>query len=461
MERFNILYNKTIKLLLVALLCVMLTIITIFVFPPSYADGVDEIPLISTTPTTFYEGTYIISNKSVSGYYLQYFDSANDAPVYVCLVADGDYYSPCFFTLSSNEGKYGTVYYRDAGAYGGWSNYRLPINNTLGDYLYVTLTALHIASANVSTATIPYFDTVSDAISALEASNIFSAERTITIQPGYVAYIETYGGTLDIIAQFPNLSRLSRPLWENSVQIAFGVYAPAPGHSFTFTSNFGSSIDWLIPASAPTNLLGQSKIGGRQYNAGLPDNGSSVAIYNPAYSGLSSNTNDYGRAIKAPTLTVTISNCVFVEWFKLRTDATISVQSGPAIIANSDDNYTSSVIYLPVEGEGDTVVTDADCYYYNGSTNTSSAGVTMNAGGSNYGTDDIVEDANNMLDNFEEKVTSLLSSPIRHITNLVNNATAFFTEIIHFFDWLPDEVRSVIISCLALIPVIGFIKLLF
>lgn len=321
-----------------------------------------------------------------------------------------------------------------------------------------TASFLRVFSNGGATSTYTITNLIIDGESVGE-SPTFSAPRTITIQPGYVAYIETDGGTLDITAQFPNYSRLWRPLWDSAVQIAFGVFYPSAG--FTFTDNYGSTIDWLIPASAPTNLLGQSKIGARSYTAGLPDNGSNVAIYNPAYSGVSSNSNSYGRALKAPTLTVTISNCVWVRWYELRTSATISPASGSAISAGSDDNYTSSVNYYPTEEESDSVVTDADTFYFNSTNNTTSAGVTMNSGGSNYGTDDTVEDANNLLNNLEEKITSLLSAPINHITNLINNATAFFAEIIHFFDWLPPEVRSVIVSCLALIPVIGFIKLLF
>ena len=304
--------NKTIKYLFITILSITVLIVSFFVFPPVYADN--SITVISVD---YYSSDQNASSIRSNG--ILAFNTSGNSDNY------NDVYALAYSLTESITGTQGvyfvynnSVYFAHVPQYNsqdvflpirlrtsyGSGNSVFPSNqaaqssyNSTYDLGVVHSTPYLSSNAQITSYNLPLYSSLDDALS--EASEALSGgssqdsfDRTITIKPGYVAYIQTDGGTLSLTATFPVYSNFVRPLWNDKVRIAFGGYY-SPSSSTVFNDSFGSSIDWLKPAEAPTNILGQTKIGGRVYNAGLPDNGSCVVIYNPAYY-LSGRTVDYG-----------------------------------------------------------------------------------------------------------------------------------------------------------------------
>lgn len=452
---FNNFLNKSIYILLAVLLCIAIFIGSFFFNPFSFADD----SLVSVLPV--YSGsidnTALISNGVLVGSYItnRYYLSNNSSdPTYI------------FYSLADNKvvvfsASNCSIYYNTSS-----SNYTSVSlsdrSTTYNGYKYSFAPLSNLPISSWDSLLLNQFSDIQTGIdSILSSVSSVSYDRTITIKPGYVAYVETDGGTLDLTATFPILSNFSRPLWNDHVRIAFGGYY-APSSGTIFNDSFGSSIDWLKPASAPTNILGKTYIGGRSFDAGLPSDGSSVVIYNPAYMGFNNVDPSNHNGQTGPTLTAHFSNVVFVQQFPLRTSSTFDSSAGWVLDAGSPDNYDDSFIYSPSDSDASTIVSDTDYYYYDRSDDTTSSAISLPNGGYNTDVDNTatVEDGNRTIRGLLNTIIEFLSAPIAHIQNLFNSGSSFMTWLSQLFTWLPEPVSAVITSALIVLIVIGVIKFL-
>lgn len=277
-----------------------------------------------------------------------------------------------------------------------------------------------------------------------------SFHRIVTIQPGYVAYIETDGGTLDLRAQFSVKSNIVRPFWRDGVRIKFGgEYTPESG--MIFDSSFGNSIDWLKSAQGQ-DLFGATNLGGKQFNAGLPDDGSCVVIYNPAFMPIA-NTLLSSSSTIGPTLTAEFSNVVSVQKYALR-DNMVFDGDNTGFKSESTDDYNTPYVYIPNSSETSIKVSDDDYIIVDRANNTTTPAITIPA------LPDNSVDSGNFLENAVRSIQNLLSAPIEHIQNLYNAGVSFFQYLSSFWSWIPVEITSIIVSALIVLIVIGVIKVL-
>lgn len=87
---------------------------------------------------------------------------------------------------------------------------------------------------------------------------------------------------------------------------------------------------------------------------------------------------------------------------------------------------------------------------------TTSPAISVPSGGNNL----MPEQDDGGIDGFIEKILNLFTAPIRYIQNLVDSGSSFMAWISQLWYWLPPEVGVIIGSALAVIVVIGAIKLL-
>lgn len=452
---FNNFLNKSIYILLAVLLCIAIFIGSFFFNPFSFAEPLSSFLSGSYLSFDDSSNTLVLSNTSNQVCYLYSTDSVTYSSITFNFSYSYSSSTSPTVRLFSNQQPLGTKTF----SFKGSNSYSFTFEFTPNDSS--NYFGFYSDSYN-SNSTIVFDSIIVDDINILSSSSSSSSfDRTITIKPGYVAYVETDGGTLDLTATFPILSNFSRPLWNDHVRIAFGGYY-APSSGTIFNDSFGSSIDWLKPASAPTNILGKTYIGGRSFDAGLPSDGSSVVIYNPAYMGFNNVDPSNHNGQTGPTLTAHFSNAVFVQQFPLRTSSTFDSSAGWVLDAGSPDNYDDSYIYSPSETDSSTIVSDTDYYFYDRSNDTTSSAISLPNGGYNTDVDNssTVEDGNRTIRGLLNTIIEFLSAPIAHIQNLFNSGSSFMTWLSQLFTWLPEPVSAVITSALIVLIVIGVIKFL-
>lgn len=468
MNTFDRFLNTTIKTLLVVILCIMLTIGLMFALPVYAEDSqsIYKLEYISPTPSPYYNTLNEASYAMYSNRYLSAFKTSAGQDIdfylfhvgnyiYICCSSDIDLDFSSNTALAQVYTKFDTSVLFTGNTAGFVSQYGLyVVSYEYSSFPYYTFYCPTYSSASEG------YQAVADAIAS---SGTVAFDRTITIKPGYVAYVRTAGGTLDLVAQFHEYSKWSRPLWDNDVRISFsGGLVPTSGT--VFNTGFGSPVDWLKVASAPSNALGQTMVGGRFYDSGLPDAGENkcVVIYNPTYNNAGSiigrGTIDFG-----PTITAHFSNLVDVSQYKLRSDATVSYASGASIVSGSPDDYNLVYSYIPSDNDPSTVITDSDYRLLDLSSNTSGPAIDMNNGGynGNSGTNpDTPEQTENGILGLLSRILQFLATPISHIINLFNAGGNLMAWLGQLWTWLPTDVGLVIVDALIVLVVIGAIKFL-
>lgn len=419
-------------------ICIILNLI-VYV-PYSFAEtySFSEQPISNTDYTYIYSNTndtYLIPNNITNGEYYAFIGYINGLyNVYIC---SKNNFENSIFTLkvgnnstSSSTPSYSSsydIYYTSIQRRVNYSEYfRLPVFTSLNEA----------------------FESVNEYIN--HGTTYESFHRIITIQPGYVAYIETNGGTLDLRAQFSVKSNIVRPFWRDGVRIKFGgEYTPESG--MIFDSSFGNSIDWLKSAQGQ-NFLGFTNYGGKQFEAGLPNDGSCVVIYNPAFMPIDNSVGSDSGTI-GPVLTAEFSNVVSVQKYPLRDNMIIDgINSG--FKSDSTDDYNTSYVYIPNTSESSIKVSDNDYVIVDRANNTTSPAITIPA------LPDNSVDSGNFLENAVRSIQNLLSAPIEHIQNLYNAGVSFFQYLSSFWSWIPVEITSIIVSAVIVLIVIGVIKVL-
>ena len=287
-----------------------------------------------------------------------------------------------------------------------------------------------------------FFDAVNTYLEGSSGSGSWSGSATVSVEAGCVAYILVDGGTASLTTTFPELSKLSRPLWTSGSTYSFENDLPSSGKVFSSTS--GTLIDWLIPAGAKTDLLG------RTYQAGRPlsdlPSGQYLVVYNPVYRGYNNN----GVGIMSPTIYVHLSNYGAVRQFRLTAS-----YNGGLIESTSEDGYTS---WFDSIGEEELDANGNPIYVEHKTDGTTSTAISIPAGGGNI----IVDNSNsdNSIGGLIQNILNLLSAPIKYIQNLYTSAVEFFNYLSSLWSWLPPEVTTIIGSALAVLVVIGVVKFL-
>lgn len=317
---------------------------------------------------------------------------------------------------------------------------------------YFATTSRNKANGNTELSSwIEPYASVDDAVSALaygiefgfeDEGSFWSGSATVSVEAGCVAYILVDGGTATLTTTFPELSKLSRPLWTSGSTYSFENDLPSSGKVFSSTS--GTLIDWLIPASAKTDLLGRSYQGGRPLSD-LPS-GQYLVVYNPVYRGY----DDKGVGIMSPTIYVSLSNYGAVRQFRLTAS-----YNGGLIESTSDDGYSSwfdSIGEEELDANGNPIYVE---HLANGTTQTA---ISIPAGGGNIVING--DNADNSIGGLLDRLLSLLTAPIKYIERLYNSAIQFFDYLSSLWGWLPVEVTSIIGAALAVLVVIGVVKFL-
>lgn len=254
---------------------------------------------------------------------------------------------------------------------------------------------------------------------------------TINVPVNNIAYIGFANGTADIsiytgggnnVVYSPHVSNAS--YWFSDTLPSGSNYASlSSGTKFIFTGR-GDRTIWLGYYYAGTTL----ELEGVRY----------LVIYNPYNA-----TNDFNF-----NLTVSVSDYVSCVQYPLLTNIGFNgLQSTYSdnsyfVALDTSDNTSPEYLQYDVDSQGNT---------------TTSPAISVPQGGNNI----IVNDnEDGGIDNFIEKILNLFTAPIRYIQNLVDSGSSFMAWISQLWYWLPPEVGVIIGSALAVIVVIGAIKLL-
>lgn len=427
-----------------AIMLCLLFLLSSFSF--SFADDV-EFPALTLQPTNSVDYAYEYSTNSDASYKYKiviYGTTTDDYSMSMFAVSgtDSGVYIVCDSTFSGV--KY--LRYTNNSSVGSVQNLNFVQKEAYPDIYYHTVNGATYNSSHVYN--IPVFETLEDGLSAFSdflsssSGSFWSGSATVSVEAGCVAYILVDGGTATLTTTFPELSKLSRPLWTSGSTYSFENDLPSSGKVFSSTS--GTLIDWLIPASAKTDLLGRSYLGGRPLSD-LPS-GQFLVVYNPVYRGY----DDKGVGIMSPTIYVSLSNYGAVRQFRLTAS-----YNGGLIESSSDDGYSSwfdSIGEEELDANGNPIYIE---HLANGTTQTA---ISIPAGGGNIVING--DNADNSIGGLLDRLLSLLTAPIKYIERLYNSAIQFFDYLSSLWGWLPVEVTSIIGAALAVLVVIGVVKFL-
>lgn len=411
-------------------------------FTFSFADSLVELPIYSSGMSA---DNGILLNQSGSSNNTSYASTKDDTFLFFLPNSNSPdtYYTIGMICSGSGISAYSNTYYNNS--WHSWTS--INTNNQQYDsefgFYFLTLGAAQISIVNSS---IPYYTTSKAAIEAtfnsLTGGGSWSGSATVSVEAGCVAYILVDGGTATLSTTFPELSKLSRPLWTSGSTYSFENDLPSSGK--VFSSSSGTLIDWLIPASAKTDLLGRSYQGGRPLSD-LPS-GQYLVVYNPVYRGY----DDKGVGIMSPTIYVSLSNYGAVRQYRLTAS-----YNGGLIESTSDDGYSS---WFDSIGEEELDANGNPLYIEHLANGTTQTAISIPSGGGNIVING--DNADNSIGGLLERLLSLLTAPIKYIERLYNSAVQFFDYLSSLWGWLPVEVTSIIGAALAVLVVIGVVKFL-
>lgn len=449
MNKIDIMLNKTIKYLSITIICIMLIIASIFIFPCSFADTVEFLE-ISTTED-------FISNPTIN-YSEVYYTASVD--IYPVSDVEGVF---CFMVSSpSGSNTKHTLYYESSrefryNQYNGSIWQLTTATATLketGYYEYVTSVYSGPNYGSKTFHNINEFETYQDGIDALSTylsgnANIDVGYKTVVCEPGYAVYILTNGGSAELTTTFSTYNNIFTGGWGRSTTQRIGISETrVPSSGYVFGANTGTLIPWTKLTTADTNKLGQTKVGHFIYN-NCPDNGSYLVIYNPAYGyddDITSNINN--------SIYIEVTNFVGANKFALKSQLALNGE----VESSSPNNYTE----FYTTGTGDDIVGDGNTltWYPATSEDTDTTESITVFPDTPYNDTSSVPDNGTKIGQLVERIVDLLSAPIEHIQRLYNSAISFFTALSNLWIWLPPEVVAIISAALIVLVVIGAIKFL-
>ena len=287
----------------------------------------------------------------------------------------------------------------------------------------------------------PVFTSIDDGISAVRAFINSQGVGTVGqfyIPAGYACYMGSSGGYISLNFHYSGDKNYMFATDNFPMNIRLGSASSLPSSSIVFNQNFGQALTFT--AVRPFNILGQSRSG--YYR--LADvrsflNGNSyVVIYNPLY-------DNKGNA--NPSLLVNSNQTVTCFLYPLSSTGVDSNQQGEL---SDTDFYMANNL-----GQSDTV--NFDHYYVdvNSGDIVSDSAISIPIGGNTS-----LDDPDDNLDSFMDKIISIFTAPVRHIQRLFASGTSFMSWLQNLYLWFPEEVRGVLSSALVVLVVVGAVKLL-
>lgn len=288
-------------------------------------------------------------------------------------------------------------------------------------------------------------------------SNIANTS-SIVLNAGNLLFLEVDDtNSLSFTAEtsFARYSSLFGAPWSDDNRYYFWTNSlPSSGDTFDF-SNGGISFDWL--KLNPTDLLGRTKYGYSSLDFSGSSSGSYLVIVNPylqsqgSTSGLTGSNTIINNAITVYNLTGVskvytyavseqlvmyngspiVQNFSTVDYSNVYTGE-VSPSGGAIVLTNSD----GAVVSTPVGGTGQ-IVSVPDQYV------------------------EAINSSNAYIANGFENLASLLDVPRRFIGSIITPFNNFFSLFSGFFDWMPEEISTVWKSSVAILPVVGLVKMFF
>lgn len=443
--------KRIVNILLVTALCFSIIGGTIFVQPVFANSNTPEVPYLNTTNPSRTDlennGLLLFSGSYSNNIYTVYIGKIDEnLPVYSGLrVFDNRVYG--LIAFSSTQGSPYPIYYKNMDN----SVYRVSGSTQI----YTSIEGNEYRVFSFSIGNVPDnefiyepFSTIQDFVDSIEISDssVISYENYVYIEPGYILFAVTEGGTLDLETTMPvnnSLNIVGVP-WDSTSRIAFGVNRPTSGTQYN-TDNFGSRINWRKAPNGNSNFIGLQKEAVAHYED-LPSDGSFVAIMNPAY---------YGDSVVNPSVNGYIrakfSNGGAYVKYSMKTNLTLGLGGIMEPVITSDNGWSDGAIAIPTTNGA---ILDNDYIYEN----TSKPAVSFDDGGQNS-----LEDSNDDVQGIGgllNRIIKFLSSPIEHIQNLFNAGSTFFGFLSSLWSWIPPEISSILVSAVIVLLVIGVIKVL-
>lgn len=258
----------------------------------------------------------------------------------------------------------------------------------------------------------------------------YNSNVTIEVKSNYVAFIGFANGSATLNMYTGGGNDVFYPPFVSNASYWFADSLPTgtsfardtSGDKIIFRTGIGKRTSWLGYYQVQTTM----ELDGVRY----------LVIYNPY-----NRTNEFNYSIFA-----TIENYVSCVQYPLNTTIGFSglesVFSDSNFFVAQETEDNSEPEYLEYQEDS------------NGNVTTSPA-ISLPAGGNN-----IIPESDGGIDGFIESILSIFTAPIRYIQNLVDSGSNFMAWISQLWYWLPPEVGVIIGSALAVIVVIGAIKLL-
>lgn len=449
MKNFDFYLNKAIKILLVINICILLTILSFFFAPSSFA--LDNLCII---PDVFSGG--VSTSENINTWYSQGdrfmpifrvdtdYSISNGFNFYFCVVK----------TDSSNT--YNLLYACDSATYNNitvpnsnvitaqlWdSNFAYCNKNQLSNYdsssgLYYYLDPTSRGFGNNSIFYCYVASSLSDGLNYISLNSSSSSLPNydgLRIPTGYYARIEfqNNSGSLTLNTTMSIASNTFGTPWPNSSQqwLSSGVSS---------AESFGNSskIDIVWSKGGKPSIFGTTY----QAIASLSSSNQYIWIYNPIQMNPIFITDG---TYYPPNDVITISDLVNVKSVRLYS-VTASI-FGPA--TTSDSDYYDSV----VSSDGAIGWVDS-----NGDISTPS-----NGGGNSQSTDSdsVIQQFRSILSDLVGRIESLLVAPVEYIQRIINAGSTFFSWLAGLWSWLPPAVSGILTSVLYIMAVVGALKLL-
>lgn len=287
----------------------------------------------------------------------------------------------------------------------------------------------------------PVYTSIDDGLSAVRTfinSQGIGTVGQFHIPPGYACYMGSTGGYISLSFQYTGEKNYMYASDNFPMNIRLGSASSLPSSSVVFNQNYGQALTFT--AVRPFNILGTSRngyyrladvrsfLGGNSY----------VVIYNPLYD---------NKGNPNPSLGVSSNQTVTIFLYPLTSTGVDSNQQGE--LSNTDFYMGNNV------GQADTI--NFDHYYVDETSGdvVSDSAITIPIGGNTS-----LDDPDDSMDSFMDKIISIFTAPIRHIQRLFSSGTSFMSWLQNLYLWLPEEVRGVLASALVVLVVVGAVKLL-
>lgn len=411
--------KKTIKIISVIAMLISMAF-TLSVFASADSTGFVLIPVAaSDSVAAVRDGLYIGTRVSGSNRYDTWFamPTAATVPAYACNVAGTVY---CFSAVPQSIYRAEPTGNNLAYVSGTWH-----IESDTCHYIAYTMSGL------VPSESLPYYQTISMAVSAWEAASPTTTELTFDLPCGNVAYISVPSSTVTVTLKetMPFLSAIVGSSWVEINQTR-GTSSTMPSIGDTISVDALTKIPWMIDASGNKNWLGQSYSAVYSYSH---TSGGYIVIYNPSVYA-ESNTAGSVSVSENNSISVTVSSASYVRIYSTDDDGTIfgtTSTLGSWTSKSSDDDFSS---WTDSEG-GNT---------------------PPNVGGDNVLPSEI--GIKGILSQLVDDIKSIFEVAWKPIQDILQTVGGYFEKLADLWSWLPTEVSSLLVAGLTVIVAVGVLK---